>query len=128
MNKSRETKREFFFRSKNIVLGGVVTVLALFVTTQAVAAPTTTSAKSKVTARATTALDPIALRPSWIFRSKAPTAAPVATSAGVARPADPALTTIGQRLGIFSAHGSNVLVVVPNRPQPRSPFMPPLTW
>jgi len=110
------------FDHKSILWGGVMAVLALFLTVPASAAPVTD--KSKTTVRATaTELDPIALRPAWISRISVVKPASTATTvAAPARPTTSAVTSIGPRVGIFSASGS---VRVPFRPVPRSPFIPP---
>lgn len=128
MDKCEKTLKQGLFSHKSVLFGGVLIVSALFATSQAVAAPATTSSLSKTTARtATTALDPIALRPLWISRiSAAKPTNSAASAAGPARPVAPAVTLIGRPAGIFTVQGNNSPVVqVPARPQPRSPFMPP---
>jgi hypothetical protein len=124
----QEMKREHFDR-KGILLGGMLIVLALFVTSKA-AAPAATSDKSKTAARVTaTALDPITLWPMWLSRSNAAKAASAANVAAPVRPVTPAVTIVGPRPGIFSsAQGNTSLVQVPARPQARSPFTPPAPW
>lgn len=114
--KSEVTLRNKIFGLKSILLGGLLVLAALFVTADATAAPTTVN-KSKATRLTTSALDPLALRPLWISDSTA------------ARTSSARVTTsVGRRLGVFSAQGSAPLVQVPSRPQPRSPFMPPAPW
>jgi hypothetical protein len=126
---SQEMKRELF-DCKGILFGGMLIVLALFVTSQAAAAPAASSDKSKTAVRATsTTLDPVALWPIWLSRSNAAKPAPAADVTAPARPITPAVTTVGPRPGIFSsAQGNTFLVQVPARPQARSPFTPPAPW
>lgn len=127
MKKSRQMTRELFDH-KGVLLGAMLMVSALFLTTKASAAPATPD-KSKATVRTTTtALDPVTLRPAWISRISA--AKPVGTTAAVApiRPTTPAVTSIGPRLGGISVQSSAAAVRVPVRPQGRSPWLPPSQW
>jgi len=131
MDKCEKALKQGLLGHKSVLLGSVLIVLALFATSRAVAAPATTSSKSKTAVRtAATELDPIALRPLWLSRiSAVKPADSAAPAAGLVRPVTPAVTLIGRPAGIFTVQGNNSPVVhVPARPHPRSPFMPPSSW
>lgn len=112
MNKSQE-------RLVKVVPGVVLIVLALVVTGQAAATPATTRATA-------TTLDPIGLRPVWIFGnnvSKASMATPAELNVSALRP----LRTSGSSVKATAVVGvqATPLVQVPARPSSRDPFSPP---
>ena len=113
MKKLQKTSRKELFGPRTALGGGALIILALFVTAQARAAPVATAVKSKAARAPVTALDPVALRPSWIPTRDA------------ARPAARLAPTVERSTGVFRTPAAVSLVQVPVRPQPRSPWLPP---
>jgi len=116
MNKSLKVFKKKLFDHKRVLFGGVLVVLTLVVTTKATAAPARPSTGSRTAVRATaTVLDPVLLRPVWLFNQSIakprPTPRPTSMTAG----------------GLISVQGAGVSsVMLPPRPLPRSPYVPPL--
>ena len=102
MKKSEEVMR--VFRRKSALWGGVLVFLTSFVVTAA-AAP---AGKPRVNR---TVLDPIASKPVWVSNTTVRS--------------DSMLTEVMQQLRIADGDGDGPRVIVPARPHPRSPFMPP---
>ena len=115
MKKSQGKIAKENLNHRKVILGGMLIVLALLVTSQAATAPTIISKKSTTLARVrATTLDPTALRPIWVFGNNAAKAT-----------AQVATTTTGQRSRIVSAQANTPPVQVPARPSSRDPFSPP---
>jgi len=102
MKKSEEVMR--VFRRKSALWGGVLVFLTLFVVTAA-AAPAKKAPMNR------TVLDPIASKPVWVSNTTTRS--------------DSMLTEVMQQLRIADGDGDGPRVIVPARPRPRSPFMPP---
>jgi hypothetical protein len=103
MKKSEEVMREVFCR-KAVLGGGIVVILALFAAAGA-AAP---AGKARVKR---TVFNPITSKPVWVSNTKTRS--------------DPMLVEVMQGLRVAGGNGDGPLVIVPARPHPRSPFVPP---
>ena len=104
MKKSEEVMREVF-RRKAALWCGIVVFLALFAVTAA-AAP---AGKARVNR---TVFNPVTSKPVWV-------------SGSTTTRSDPILVEVMQGLRVAGGNGDGPLVIVPPRPHPRSPFMPP---